>query len=85
VDDAVSYAEKRSYKKVARDFRKLRSELLTATATFRLFDDTDNVMKKHVHGLSRGEVLWMSFFMATLVMYMVHMTVVIKYDMQFVN
>jgi len=81
VDDEVSYADKRSYKKLASNFRKLRSELLTATATLRLLDDTDNVNKRHVHGSSPGELLWMCLFMATLVMYMVHMTVVMKLGM----
>ena len=78
VDDEGTVDEKRTLKKVERESRKMRSEFLSATATLRIFQESHKFVTTQLGNASRVELLWMALFMITLLMYMVHMTVIVK-------
>ena len=75
VDDHVTIAEKRSLVNLERELRRLRSTPLTTSVTLRICRKIELVFKGQVQDWTRGEVVGMTLFMITLVMYNVHFTV----------
>jgi len=78
VDDGGTVSEKPTLKKLERELRKMRSEFLSATATLRNFQETHKFVTCQLGNASRAELMWMALFMITLLMYLVHITVVVK-------
>ena len=76
VDDRVTIEEKRSFITVDRELRKMRSKFLTATATLRICQESEKFFKSQWKVARRAEMLWMAICMMTVVMYMVHVTIV---------
>jgi len=62
---------------VDRELRKMRSKFVTATVTLRTCQESEKLFKNQWNIARRGEMLWMALFMMTLVMYMLHVTVVV--------
>ena len=78
VDDRGTVSKKAALQKLERELRKIRSEFLSASATLRSFQATHKCVTSQLVQASRAEQVWMALFMMTLLMYLVHITVIVN-------